>query len=152
MKGGMIQVLGMFNVGRNFLDRAMNHRGHSRQSGQKQTAKREHTRAMRRQANSEIQAQLDDWEEDQKDDSEAEKEYWDDMFESQIVREYSRGVYVQYCPCGCVIHTDDPEMIRKSREREAKGYLDALTLSTDDCPQCMEQRHWDELYDSMHPW
>lgn len=48
-------------------------------------------------------------------------------------------ITVQYCPCGCVGYSSDPEHIKKDEERRAKGYLDALILSTSECPTCTSE-------------
>jgi hypothetical protein len=49
-------------------------------------------------------------------------------------------ITIQYCPCGHVDTSSDPELIKRAAERVAKGYLDALILSSDECEECWEER------------
>ncbi len=44
-------------------------------------------------------------------------------------------VTVQYCPCGHVDTSTNPEHVKKSKERKN---LDALILPTSECEECRE--------------
>jgi hypothetical protein len=47
--------------------------------------------------------------------------------------------------------TPDTELDRKAKKRETDGFIDAATLSPDDCPACVDdarenqQKNWDML-------
>ncbi len=60
-----------------------------------------------------------------------------------------KSIMVQFCPCGHSYESDDPEHIEKDKIRFAKGYIDALILSSDECEECKslnENRYIDSLY------
>lgn len=45
-------------------------------------------------------------------------------------------ITVQYCPCGCVGYSSDPEHIRLDKIRKEKGFIDALILPSSECSTC----------------
>jgi len=53
-------------------------------------------------------------------------------------------VTVQYCPCGHVSTSRNPGHIIKNQERIDNGYLDALTLHTSECPECIAWNRRDQ--------
>lgn len=56
-----------------------------------------------------------------------------------------QSVTVQYCPCGHVDVSSDPNHIKKSKERSRNGYIDAIILYSSECPECEEYRRYDAL-------
>lgn len=46
-------------------------------------------------------------------------------------------IAIQYCPCGHVDTSTDPELIKLDAER---GYLDALIRPSSECDECQEER------------
>lgn len=59
-------------------------------------------------------------------------------------------INVQYLPCGHDDTSDDPKLIELDRQRAARGYLDALTRPSSECPTCKEegqrQAHYHAAY------